>query len=302
MGSSLLIAPLGLNDRGEDAAQSSAPTDAPVLQPHGHAHWDPRPVRAAHDYPLAELRFLPPLEQLSAVDALSRGDRLRGEQAQGLRAVVADAGVIDVVRNNAANRLIQRAEDGALWQFFAAMHDDQEEGPVWRDYSLQFLAMSVPFADDPAAAMGALARVASEAPEEFAGTALLHLARLGDAGVEVPPGLIETVISERLQRDDTPDALRHTCLALIGEGNRRDVLPLARKELARDDAGVEALRGALYSLGRLGDADDAQLVQSFLSHAHPGVVRAAEAAHQRLEVANAAPSPSDDQDAVGDQS
>ena len=264
-----------------DSTDSAADT---VVTVRGRGDWDARPLRVAADMPLSELQHLPPIHQIAAVDALPPGPSLSPRQVAGLRVLIAAPQALEVVRNNAANRLVARGDDPELWRFFAAMHGNEDESAVWRDYSLQFWSLSIPFADDVATAAAELAMIAETAEENHAGTALLHLARLQGDGVPIETALIHAVIRARLSTDATPDALRHTCLALIGEGGYRALLPLARSAL-NDASGVEALRGALYSLGRLGDAGDRALIAPYLDHSHPAVVAAARAAEARLAAA-----------------
>ena len=231
------------------------------------------------------------------VDSLPGGDALTADEQAGLRVVMATKGVEPVVRNNIANRLVdQTRPDPALWRDFAAMYDDAGEDAVWRDYAVQFLSLSVASAADRAAAADRLLAIARSDRSTIGGTALLHVVRLADAGVIQRPADLSQMIVNRITAKDSPDPVRHTAFALIGEEKLVDLLPLVRAELAAP-GGDDAKRGALFALGKLGSAADLVLVEPFAKDPNGAVVLAANAAISRLR--QPVPAPTADRERGG---
>jgi hypothetical protein len=243
--------------------------------------WDSRPALLPVDLPYADLIRLTPLEQIELVDALPRGDALDALSLAGLWTAMRSK-LLPVVRNNIACRLVNRENpDPEIWRDFARMYADKDEDPVWCEYSIQFLSLSIPFAADKVAATAALVDIARADRESMATTALLHLVRLAGEGVIPPIKDLEEQIRLRIEDPKTCDAVRHTAFALAGEEGLTNFLPLARKELT-SPRGDDALRGALFVLGKIGTSSDAGLVQTFKSATNPAIVLAANAALDRL--------------------
>ena len=237
---------------------------------------------AARDLPFADLIPLPVDRLLKVIDGLPGGDALTPLQRAGLATVMATRGVEPVIRNNIANRLTGMTHpDPDLWRRFLAMYQDPAEDEVWRDYSVQFLALSLPAADDRDAALAALTAIAEQDRGTIGTTALLHLVRLANDGTVLRPATLAALAVARLQDPATPDPSRHVALALIGQEGWREHLPLVRAALDQHP-GPDAARGALYTLGVLGDGSDAAVIRAWTAATHPAVAQAAEVAVQRL--------------------
>ena len=296
---------------------------------------DPLPVCGPGDLPYVDLIGAAPIDQIQTVDALPGGNQLSDEEVAGLMRVMSTKGVLPVARNNIANRLVARRPlNPELWSHFAAMYDDPEEDPVWRDYSIQFLAVTIEGSGgvpaSPAEAKSDSAGTASTGPDEeiptsaasatdqttattdqaadaqpawpsdawtklqevarqdqgsIGATALLHCARLAEAGVVDRPADFTDLVTSRLTGEDTPALVLGTTLALAGQEKLTAALPLVRQHL-RTPGSDDAKRGALYAISQLGDpATDLRLVESYLDDPNRSVVTAATAAQKRLQAA-----------------
>ncbi|MFM2089810.1 MAG: hypothetical protein RLZZ127_299 [Planctomycetota bacterium] len=232
--------------------------------------------------PFADLINLPVHRLLERIDGLPGADDLSPLQRSGLATLMATRGIEPVIRNNIANRLVGAADaDPALWRTFLAMAQDPAEDEVWRDYAIQFLALATPRADDRAAAGAALLRIATDDPGTRGTTALLHLVRLGREGILDRPASLPALVASRIQDPATPDPARHVALALVGQEGWTEQVPLVRSVLAAG-LDIDATRGALYTLGMLGDAGDMVVIERYRSATHPAVAAAARAAHDRV--------------------
>jgi hypothetical protein len=219
---------------------------------------------------------------LALVDGLPPGDALTADELAGLSQVMRQTTADPLIRNNIANRLVDRsAVEPGLWRDFAAMQADTAEEAVWRDYSIQFLALALPAADDRPAAAARLLDIARQDAGTMGTTALIQLARLARTGVIARPADLADLIVARARDRRVDDPVRHTAFALLGEEGLRDHLPLVRAELA-DPAGPDATRGALFALGRLGEAADAALLDPFCRSANGAIAEAARRAQARL--------------------
>lgn len=267
------------------------PAQLPVVA--AGATWDVRPLRVAADLPFADLAALPVDRLLPLVDSLpAKGDALTADERAGLRVIMLTKGVEPVIRNNIANRLVDRVKpDPDLWRDFAASYADAGEDAVWRDYSVQFLSLSIASAGDKQAAAGKLLAIARDDRTTIGATALLHVVRLAGEGVIERPADLNVLISSRITAKDAPDPVRHTAFALVGEEKITDLLPLVRQELQKP-AGDDAKRGALFALGKLGGAADIALVEPYAKDRNGAVVLAADAALKRLRNVSA-PTPGD---------
>ena len=150
------------------AALPVAPSTAPVSV---------RPVPPAE---LATWFSLTESQRLDLVTDLSRNPTLTPEVVAFLRSVIQDRARGIVTRNNAANALVgQEIKDPTLAAVFQRMVDDVSETEKWRDYSLQFLAVSVDWSNDPEAMAATIWQMATTGPGSIPGTALLHLNYIG---------------------------------------------------------------------------------------------------------------------------
>ena len=115
-------------------------------------------------------------QRLDLMTDLSRNPALTPEVVAFLRSVIQDRERGIVTRNNAANALVgQEIKDPTLAAVFQRMVDDVSETEQWRDYSLQFLAVSVDWSNDPEAMAATIWQMATNGPGSIPGTALLHL-------------------------------------------------------------------------------------------------------------------------------
>lgn len=233
-----------------------------------------------------DLRALPQVDQILWVDGLPPGPELTAAECGALLAVLRASDLLAVVRNNAANRLVARRPlDPTVAEAFMAMYRDEGEDPVWRDYCVQFVAESVPAlaGDRRVTAVAFLRGVAREDASTIGATALLQEDRLVREGTIDPAPDYGRVLGDRLADSATPGVVRHTLLALIGQGGHREHLPLVRRHLA-EPANDDVKRGALYAIGVLGDVADLPAVERYLADPNPGVARAAAAARDRLRL------------------
>jgi hypothetical protein len=262
-----------------DATQVTGPSSR-VAQPVVY-HGMLEPLGRA-DLPFADLVGQPADRLLATIDGLPAADALTAVQRAGLTVLMTTRGVEPVIRNNIANRLTGMAQpDPGLWRMFLGMYRDPSEDEVWRDYSIQFLALSLPAADDRAAALSALCQIAEQDRGTIGTTALLHIVRLANNGTVPRPATLAALAEARIRDPLAPDPSRHVALALIGQEGWRECLPLVRTVL-EEGPGVDATRGALYTLGVMGDPADAALISGFASSTHPAIAKAAAVAAGRL--------------------
>ena len=155
-----------------------------------------RPVPPAE---LATWFSLTESQRLDLVTDLSRHPALTAEVVAFLRSVIQDRERGIVTRNNAANALVgQEIKDPTLAAVFKRMVDDVRETEQWRDYSLQFLAVSVDWSNDPEAMAATIWQMATNGPGSIPGTALLHLHYMDQRAVALLPGGYEDYLAKLL--------------------------------------------------------------------------------------------------------
>lgn len=201
----------------------------------------------------------------------------------------------DVTRNNMANALVwTRNADGThpdpdLHEAFITMLEDEDEDPVWRDYSLQFLSENLPNSSDPKRVKEVIAKY-SKGNGSIAGTAMVHMAYQEQYGGMTLDDAFNEQLAKQLEH---PEVHRDTKLSIICVmGKRRDVnrLPVIRK-YAKQDENIGLKRVAIAAIGTIAaspetrgsvTAEDEALVRAATKHKSRVVQMAAKAALAKL--------------------
>ncbi len=224
---------------------------------------------------------MPESQQVAVVTAME-GDAAWSPAVRAfLRVAIQDRSLAPITRNNIANGLLhQQPVDTTLDRLFAQMAADPLEGPVWRDYAVQFLSQAFDSAPDQqrveAELLGFLAHGVGSQPA----TAALHLHQLEHAdkihlGVDFTAQVV-AIAGNPAQ----PDMNRVTALALLAERQVPEGLTLARQAMANPAPGLR--RVGAGSLGLLGTAEDVALLDAACTDRDPSVVRAATMAKDAL--------------------
>ena len=130
------------------------------------------PTRPTPPEELATWFSMTESQRLDLVTDLSRNPALTPEVVAFLRSVIQDRERGIVTRNNAANALVgQEIKDPTLAAIFKHMVEDVSEDESWRDYSLQFLAVSIDWSNDPEAMAATIWQMATSGPGSIPGTA-----------------------------------------------------------------------------------------------------------------------------------
>ena len=205
-------------------------------------------------------------QRVKALRSLPRN--LSAAQRDSLRELVKAADEQPGVWNDALAAL-ERQEDkcGQLGDDLLAVWHDERVGNAIRDYALQHLEAVYDFAQNKSAIEDLLLEVASRPSgekENFAGTALLSLERLGrrypHIQAKAAAAARETVASSSGPAAQGDQEKTVTALQVARTSGDASVLPRAR-ELARDPAALARLRmSALGTIGSLGDASDLDLL------------------------------------------
>ena len=225
-------------------------------------------------------------QRLDLVTKLQHNSTLKPEVVTFLISVVQDRQRYIVTRNNAANALVnQEIKDPSLAMMFKRMVEDVSETEQWRDYALQFLAVSVDWSDDPQAMTATIWHMATEGPGSIPGTAFLHLHYIDQRGVaQLPLGYVEH-LSKMLDQESADLPSRMTVAGIIGQRQMIELAPQLRK--VAEHASQPALRRvALAALGNINDPADIAFVQRFTSDADVLIAAAAKGAEKRLLAAN----------------
>jgi hypothetical protein len=242
----------------------------------------PVPVRPVPPAELATWFSLTESQRLDLVTDLSRNPALTSEVVAFLRSVIQDRERGIVTRNNAANALVgQEIKDPTLAAVFKRMVDDASETEQWRDYSLQFLAVSVDWSNDPEAMAATIWQMATNGPGSIPGTALLHLHYMDQRAVALLPGGYEDYLAKLLAQENADLPSRMTVAGIAGQRGMIELAPQLRK--AAEHATQPALRRvALAALGQINDPADVAFVQRFTNDADVLIAAAAKGAEQRL--------------------
>ena len=252
------------------AALPVAPSTAPVSV---------RPVPPAE---LATWFSLTENQRLDLVTDLSRNPTLTPDVVAFLRSVIQDRERGIVTRNNAANALVgQEIKDPTLAAIFKRMVDDVSETEQWRDYSLQFLAVSVDWSNDPEAMAATIWQMATNGPGSIPGTALLHLHYMDQRGVALLPSGYEDYLAKLLAQENADLPSRMTVAGIAGQRGMIELAPQLRN-VAEHAAQPALRRVALAALGQINDPADVAFVQRFTNDSDVLIAAAAKGAEQRL--------------------
>lgn len=187
-----------------------------------------------------------------------------------------------VARNNIAAGLLRQTPPLPEFEpLLLRMCDDQTEDPEWRNYTLQFLAELLPTATDPARVEQVLRSFAAAESDPRAATAVLHLARLGEAGVVVLDATFDVQVLALVQNPQQPPYARATALAVAGDRRMVGAVVLARA-LAEPGHPSDLRRAAMGVLGRSDDPQDQGLLQQYAQDPDPSVQRVALANIKKL--------------------
>ena len=162
---------------------------------------------------------------------------------------------------------------------------------MWRDYCVQYMgvyyeAMGLSDeskAEDPErkAIEEAYAVVLAERDKPIAGTALLGLERLSRANKGLDRGRIEKAATEMASDDRCPQGARITALRICGMmGATNALFPV--RILAQTGETVPVQMAAIATLGEIGEAGDAELLDSLAASSDKRTAAVAGAAHRSL--------------------
>jgi hypothetical protein len=242
------------------------------------------PTRPAPPAELATWFSMTESQRLDLVTELSHDPALKPEVVVFLRSVIQDRERGLVTRNNAANALVaQETKDSTLAALFKRMVEDASEDESWRDYSLQFLAISIDWSNDPEAMAATIWQMATNGPGSIPGTALLHLDYIDQRGVALFPSGYEEYLAKLLAHEGADLPSRMSVAGIAGQRGITELAPQLRD--AAEHASQPALRRvALAALGQINDPADVVLVQLFTNDSDVPIAAAAAAkgAEQRL--------------------
>jgi hypothetical protein len=225
-------------------------------------------------------------QRLDLVTELSHDPALKSEVVAFLRSVIQDRERGLVTRNNAANALVaQETKDPTLAAVFKRMVEDVSEDESWRDYSLQFLAVSIDWSNDPEAMAATIWQMATNGPGSIPGTALLHLHYIDQRGVALLPSGYEEYLSKLLAQENADLPSRMTVAGIAGQRGMIELAPQLRN--VAEHASQPALRRvALAALGQINDPADVVFVQRFTNDSDVLIAAAAKSAKKRLLAGN----------------
>lgn len=224
---------------------------------------------------------MPESQQVAVVTAMEGDAAWSPSVRVFLRLAIQDRSLAPITRNNIANGLLrQRPADTTLDRLFAQMAADPLEGPVWRDYGVQFLAQAFDNAQNKKQVetdlMGFLAQGVGSQPA----TAALHLHHLDQANkIHLAPEFTAQVMTLAANTEQ-PEMNRVTALALLAERHELKSLPLVRQAIA--DAAPGLRRVGAGSLGVLGVEEDLVLLNTASTDCDASVARAATMAKETL--------------------
>jgi len=235
------------------------------------------------------------IDRLEGVRRLPR--TLTAGQVAALREVLEDRDANETLRNDILSALEQQTRPPAwLGESLLAMWRDAEESRRWRDYCLQHMKTvhaSAGNRDDLEAALVAAAREPSGPGENYAGTALLSLERIGEESPEARAHLrreaAETVsvIGGALDEEKAVTALQ-----VLEDEDASLALEKARAVVADEDRLVRLRLSAMSILGRHGGEADGETLEALTTHEDKRIRRVArtqlEALRDRLDLSEEA--------------
>ena len=238
----------------------------------------PTPPRYATYYDLCQQ------DKLDLVTQHMHDKALSGPELAFLRQELANRELLAVTRNNIANALIwQREPDPLLHRVFIGFIHDAQESQTWREYSVQFLASTLPFTGEPELVRRALLDLVEQDRDGLAGTAAIMLALHSDYGHVDLPSTFDRHLGRVLDDPRSAKRLRMAALGVIGKrGLQRHVETVRLYAAQHEDDGLK--RVALATLGQLGDEAARPLLEAHRAHPNRAVALAAQGAVARLDV------------------
>jgi hypothetical protein len=225
-------------------------------------------------------------KRLDLATELQHNPKLSPDVVAFLRTVIQDRQRGIVTRNNAANALVgHEMKDPGLAAVFKRMVEDPSEDEQWRNYALQFLAVSVDWSDDPQAMTNTLWKMATEGPGSIPGTALLHLHYIDQRGVAVLPPGYTTFLAKILAQDHADLPSRMTVAGIAGQRGMTELAPQLRN-LAENAPQPALRRTALAALGQIADPADLAFIKRFIKDSDPLIAAAAKGAERNLLAGN----------------
>jgi hypothetical protein len=234
---------------------------------------------------LTDLAALNPMEQITWVTNLTKGSPISPGEASALSRVIQSNQIHEVVRNSIGNLLVESEDQiTRLPKLFFDMYHNREDSPIWRDYSVQFLALSIektPEANRNQASEKLLS-IARSDNSTIGATAILQESRLIDEGVISDSDNISKAIRQKLENENLNPSSQQALLSLIGHKKLTEHLDLVRKHLNKPSSD-DAKRGGLYAIGQIGTREDVKLVKLYLNDRNSAVAQAAVIAKEKLE-------------------
>lgn len=220
-------------------------------------------------------------KQLQEITKVMENPHLSDETVNFLEHILQDPKQRPLTKNNIANALINQEKPlPYLHKYFIAMYDDKSQQDKWRDYSVQFLAESLRFTDDPDTVKKKLIDVATNDTSSIGATALVQIAyQHGYGRIDLPDNYNELLV-KRIEAKDAPLEAKVSSLALIGKTANKENLDLLRKYATDDNASLR--RTAIASLGLIGEKSDAAIIEKALQDKNGAVRLAAKAALKNL--------------------
>ena len=202
------------------------------------------------------------------------------EMRLGLLAQLGNRALSPLTRNNLAIGILRNGSgttdlEQALW----TAYDDVSEDPVWREYTIQFMAVCL---EEGSTAAGSRTRVldAFHGGGAMAATAAIQLNRLADKAVVPLPEDFATILVDRAKDPKLAPAQRSTLLGIIGMRQITAGGAVARGYLT--DADMTMRRTAFACLGDLGGPEDLPAIELGLTDSHPLVQMAAAGAKEKI--------------------
>ena len=179
--------------------------------------------------------------QIKLIKRLKQQHTLTAEEAEFLKNELLNEKHHEVLRNEIASLLVNLDQpDPMLYLYFAKMAKDESLSDVWREYCIQFLGLTLPYAKDKAYVQQQLQAHAQEHTQEAAGTAILQIAYQQGRG-RLEPALNETAKHlEMLKQSEVHPNVTLSVLAVMGKQKDTQALP-ALREYAQKDTSQKCL-------------------------------------------------------------
>jgi hypothetical protein len=192
------------------------------------------------------------------------------------------------LKNNVADVLI--AQTGGPRNLLDRLRRDwadARQGMIWRNYIVQKAPeLTVALANHAGAAQEAvtfLRSLAADREPDFSATAVIGMGRLSRVRPDLLPPAETALAARRLMREEGfPETYKIGVLPVWAEYAAEDTCVEARRILKQDSSHALLKMSALAVLGSHGRADDATLLQNFVTHGDIRLSTAAESAQSTL--------------------